>query len=220
MKPKKENLIEKLKELKDFRRGQGRMHELSTVLIIVLMSIMSGYFGVRAKGDFMKRNRKDLIKRLKPKNNKLPSHQTIARVLENIDFDEFTNIFYNWAQDYVEIEKGEWLKIDGKGINGTITNTSTGLQKFTNLVTLFTEKRKQALVVGKVEDKSNEIPLVKELIKMLDLKGVVFTADALHCQKETTRAIIGSNNDYVIGVKSNQNRLEKQIKKTSKTVIL
>ncbi len=41
-----------------------------------------------------------------------------------------------------------------------------------------------------VDYKSNEIPAVQELIEVLDLKGSVVTADAMHCQKETAKAIV------------------------------
>ncbi len=72
--------------------------------------------------------------------------------------------------------------------------------------------------MGEVGDKRSEIPLVRELIKMLDLEGAVFTLDALHCQKETTKVIKESGNEYVIGVKGNQQKLYEQVKKTAAKV--
>ena len=57
---------------------------------------------------------------------------------------------------------------------------------------------------------------MQQLIKELDLEGIVFTIDALHCQKETTKTIIDNNNDYVIGVKGNQKKLHETLKKTLK----
>ena len=35
------------------------------------------------------------------------------------------------------------------------------------------------------DEKKNEIPVAQELLKTMDLKNTVLTADALHCQKET-----------------------------------
>jgi SET domain-containing protein len=177
------------------------------------MAIMSGYSGERAKGDFVKRNKQRLIKALRIRKKKLPSYQTIARILENVGFEELTKVFKEWAQEKIKIEEKEWISLDGKGINGTLKNTHKAEQEFINLVTVFSNKQKVGLSVGKVGNKSNEIPLVKELIKELDLKGVIFTLDALHCQKETTKSIIESKNDYVIGVKKNQPKLLSTIKK-------
>ena len=98
------NLYEKLAKLKDFRRAQGRMHELRMVLIIIIMAIMSDYQGVRATGDFVKRNRKDLIKLFKPKDNRLPSHQTMDRVLQNVNFKQLSKIFKEWAIQYIKLK--------------------------------------------------------------------------------------------------------------------
>jgi len=72
MKRKRENLITMLRQVKDYRRRQAKKHELALILIIVIMSIMSGYIGIRAFGDFIKRNEKDLIKYLKPNKKSSP----------------------------------------------------------------------------------------------------------------------------------------------------
>lgn len=205
------NLYERFKKLEDFRRKEGKVHKLEVVLLILTMSIMSGYIGIRATGDFIERNRKDLLELLKPKNNKLPSFQTISRILINLDFNKLNKVFLEWSKDY--IEKDNWYSIDGKGISGTVKNAHDKYQEYTNLVSVFSSNNKQVLIVGKVKDKSNEIPCVKELIKLLDLEGVVFTLDALHCQKETVKAIKESKNDYVIGLKGNQKTLFEKVKK-------
>lgn len=205
------NLYERFKKLEDFRRKEGKVHKLEVVLLILTMSIMSGYIGIRATGDFIERNRKDLLELLKPKNNKLPSFQTISRILINLDFNKLNKLFSEWSKDY--IEKDNWYAMDGKGISGTVKNPQDKYQEYTNLVSIFSSNNKQVLTVGKVKDKSNEIPCVKELIKLLDLEGVIFTLDALHCQKETVKIIKESNNDYVIGLKGNQKTLFEKVKK-------
>jgi hypothetical protein len=50
------------------------------------MSIMSGYIGYRAIGDFIVRNKTDLISTLKPRKGRLPSFDVIRQVLMHIDF--------------------------------------------------------------------------------------------------------------------------------------
>lgn len=212
---KQDNLFLLLSDLEDFRRGQGRMHSLPLVLMIFIMATMSGFNGFRPTGDFIKKHKRELIKLFKPKNNRLPSFQTMARILENIDFDKLTNIFYHWASSRVIINKSEWCSLDGKAIGSTVKNPHDRHQQFTSLVSVFSSKQKQVLATGKVElGKKSEITTVKQLIEMLDLKGVIFSLDALHCQKDTVKTIVKSKNHYVIGVKGNQKNLYKQIKKT------
>ena len=61
-----QNLYTIFKEITDFRRRQGLIHELSIILIIITMAIMSGYNGQRAMGDFVEKHKEDLIKLLNP----------------------------------------------------------------------------------------------------------------------------------------------------------
>lgn len=209
----KNNLYDQLSKLEDFRRAQGRVHELRRVLIIVIMAVMSGYKGLRPMKDFVEKNRRELLELFQPKNDKLPSRKTIGRVLQNVDFEEFTKIFHAWAIRYVKINNKDWLSVDGKVIGGTVDDIIK--QNFINLVSVFASKRKQVIMAGKIKSgKESEIPKVRELIKMLGLEDIIFTIDALHCQTETTKTIIESKNDYVLGVKGNQPKLYRQLKKT------
>jgi predicted transposase YbfD/YdcC len=62
-----------------------------------------------------------------------------------------------------------------------------------------------------VDDKSNEIPAVRALVQLLDLKGAVVTIDAMHCQKETAQAIRQQEADYILQIKGNQETLLGQV---------
>lgn len=207
-----ENLFILFEKLSDFRRAQGRMYKLSMILIIVTMAIMSGYHSQRAMGDFIRKHWKAFIMYFKPRKNRMPSYQTIGRVISRVSFEELSNIFYEWSKNYVKINKGDYISVDGKVIGGTVTNPHNSLQEYVNLVSIFSHQRKQILALDKVEDKKSEINTVKNLIKQLNLEGITLTLDALHCQKETVKTIIKSKNNYIIGVKGNQKSLYKQIK--------
>ena len=179
------NLIDKLIAIKDPRRREGRLHDLVFVLIIVIMATMSGYYGYRAIGDFIKRNRKDLLFIFKPPKDRLPTFDTVRRIMLSIDFDELSQIFYDWSIDYASIKKSDWLSIDGKAIRGTVNNANTSMQNFINLVSIYSLETGTVISVGKIANsKESEIPKVRELIKKLYIEGVVFTLDALHCQKK------------------------------------
>ena len=192
------------------------MYKLSMILIIVTMAIMSGYHSQRAMGDFIKKHWGALILFFKPRKKRMPSYQTIGRVISRIDFKELSNIFYTWSKNYVKIKKGDYLSIDGKVIGGTVSNPHNSLQEYINIVSIFSHERKQVLLLDKVEDKKSEINTVKTLIKQLDLEGITLTLDALHCQKETVKTIIKSKNDYIIAVKGNQKNLYQQIQENVK----
>lgn len=209
------NIYKLLREVKDWRRKQGIRHSLPIILLITIMGIMNGAKSERAISRFAENNKKDLIKYLQIKKKRIPTRNIIRVVLQTIDFKQLEEIFCKWAKMYVKIEEKEWISIDGKAIKGTTQNANNSSQNFKSLVSVFASKRKQIISVSKLETKkTNEIPVVQELIRALDLEGVVFTLDALHCQKKTVKEIIKSKNDYVIGVKNNQKKLLTQIKKT------
>ena len=217
------NLLERLSELEDPRRSQGRMHKLEFILLTSIMALMNGavsFYGIR---DFLEINKKDLFKlfKMKGKQKRLPSRVTILRLFSSIDFNKLNTIFYNWSSSRISIKKGDCLSLDGKSIRGTLTNANDSFQNFTSLVSVYVQKRKEILCLEKIENKKeSEIPIVRNLIKMLDLEGITFTLDALHCQKETLKIISESKNNYIVQVKGNQSTLQENLKKTSKTPFL
>lgn len=211
-------LLNLLTQLEDNRRKQGQRHPLHILFLITVMAIMQGAKSERAIARFAINNKDSLIKELKITRKEVPSRRILAKFIQNLDFNKLQSLFHTWTTNFVNIKKGEWLSIDGKAIKGTIKNANDPLQDFMSLVTIFVNKKKQALFVGKINTKKeNEIPKVKELIETLGLQGVIFSLDALHAQTKTVNAIIKSKNNYVIGVKSNQKNLLKTLKKTVET---
>ena len=63
-----------------------------------------------------------------------------------------------------------------------------------------------------MNEKSNEITAIPQLLKLLELKGAVVTIDAMGCQKTITQGIIDGGGDYAIAVKGNHKNLHEQIK--------
>ena len=209
---KKKNMFDLYKELShltDNRRKQGKRHPVDLVVILVILGIMNGYDGYRAIGDFIVRNREELICIFKPKEDNLPSYSTIRRVMGKTDFNELCSIFEKWAVNNITIKEKEWISLDGKSISGTFPEKA---HKFVNLVSLFCVDKKLVFSVGKVDNKSNEIPKVQELIKKSPLTKVIFITDAMHCQTKTISEIIKKESSYVLQVKENQKFLFKKVK--------
>jgi hypothetical protein len=182
------------------------------------MAIMQGAKSERAIARFAINNKDALVKELRIERKEVPSRRILAKFIQTLDFNELQNLFHTWTTHFVTIKKGEWLSIDGKAIRGTVQNANDPLHDFMSLVSIFMNKKKQALFVGKINTKKeNELPKVRALIETLGIQGVIFSLDALHAQEKTVRTIIQSKNDYVIGVKNNQKNLLKTLKKTVQT---
>lgn len=190
------------------------LYPLQIVLLIAIFGIINWAKSERAISRFAENNKKDLVKYLQLKNKRIPTRNIIRAVLANISFTELEEIFYKWSKSQIKIEKNEWISIDGKALRWTISNRSTSQQNFTSLISLFVSRKKQCLKVSIIDTKkTNEIPSVQEMIKLLELEDVIFTIDAMHCQKKTTKIIKESNSEYILGVKGNQKKLLNQIKK-------
>src|SRR5205814_7269689 len=75
------------------------------------------------------------------------------------------------------------------------------------LVRAFVSELRLVLGTVAVDDKSNEIPAVRQLLSLLDLRGALVTADAAHCQRETVAQIRRGGADYLLSLKDNQKHL-------------
>ncbi len=196
------NIRQELKTLKDKRRGQGQQHKIDVVLMITIMATMSGYQGYRAIGDFAQRYKREIIKYLEIEKQLVPSFPTIRRVLMEVNHKKFGDIFTKWMKHYMKKSNSQWIAVDGKAIKGTKQKEED--KKLAHLVSFFASDSKEILIARKTASKSNEIPLVQEMMGEFPLQDLVITLDALHCQTKTLKAIKDSGNDYVVQVKENQ----------------
>jgi hypothetical protein len=83
--------------------------------------------------------------------------------------------------------------IDGKTIRGS----GNSEHKAYHIVSAWVAENQMALGQIKVEEKTNEITAVPELLDMLDVEGSIITADAMSCQKAITAKISERQADYV-----------------------
>lgn len=97
------------------------------------------------------------------------------------------------------------VALDGKTLRRSFDRASSASPL--HLVSAWAVEQRLVLAQRAVEDKSNEITAVPQLLKMLCLQGVVVTADALNCQREIAAQVIEQGGDYVLALKANQGTL-------------
>lgn len=124
----------------------------------------------------------------------IPSHDTIERVFQKLDPEEFETCFMAWAGNMFRQMPDQVVAIDGKTLRGTAEKL--------HLVSAWA-----SLGHAKVDSKSNEITAIPELLKVLMLKGCIVTIDAMGCQKQIAQQIVDQEADYVLAVKGNQGTL-------------
>ena len=135
----------------------------------------------------------------------IPSHDTFSRVFALIDAEQFQESFRNWIAAVEERTKGEIIALDGKQLRRSHDKAEG--KKAIYMVSAWASENSMVLGQRKVDDRSNEITAVPQLLEMLEVAGCIVTADAMHCQVETAQKVIDNDADYVFVVKDNQPRL-------------
>lgn len=191
--------------LEDPRR-YNRRHYLRDILVIAICAAIGGADGWEDVVLFGKTKEKWLKEVLSLKLvHGIPSPHTFRRVFAALDAEQFQACFVKWVQAVEEVTEGQIVAIDGKTLRRS-HDRRLG-QDAIHMVSAWASG--SGLVIGqiKVDDKSNEIPAVPELLEMLKIEGCIVTLDALHCQTQTVERILEKKADYVLPVKENQPRL-------------
>jgi len=179
------NLIQSLQEIRDFRAPRGRRYPLWVILLLVVMGTISGCRSYYALEDFGARHYGTVSEQLGLEVTRLPSDTTFRRILQKLDFQTLAQQFEQWVNSKLTVESGEWVAIDGKSIKGTVSEPRTAYQNFVSLVSGYSHQQGIVLTVQQFESKkSSELKVVQTMLEALQLEGVVFTLDALHCQKK------------------------------------
>jgi predicted transposase YbfD/YdcC len=143
--------------------------------------------------------------------NGIPSHDTFRRVHELLSRNQFAAALLQWTQALQEATGSDLVAIDGKTLRRS--HRKRGGLAALHLVTAWSTKNGLTLGQFAIEDKSNEITAIPELLKLLNLKGCTVTIDAMGCQKEIAAGIRDRGADYVLAVKENQPHLYEDLQR-------
>lgn len=191
-------------KLEDPRIDRTKLHLLSDILTIAICAVIcdaDGWIDVENYGVA----KHAWLTTFLPLPNGIPSHDTFGRVFARIDPHQFQACFIRWMREIYRVTHGEVVPIDGKTLRHSF-DTELGLSPI-HMVSAWATSNRLVLGQLKVDDKSNEITAIPELLKMLDIAGCIVTIDAIGCQKSIARQIIEQHGDYVLALKANQETL-------------
>ena len=202
------SLLEYFADLPDPRIDRCKDHALIDVLTIAILATICGaeYF---TDMETFGNAKHDWLKTFLELKNGIPSHDTFARVFARIKPAAFQERFARWVQAIRTATDDEVIGIDGKTARRS-HNKGTGIKPL-HLVSAWASRNRLVLGQIKVDEKSNEITAVPELLQLLDLKGCIVTVDALNTQKEITRQIRQQGADYVMALKQNHPTLHAEV---------
>ena len=173
--------------LDDPRADANRRHELKDIVIIAILAIISGANNWVQIADFGE-SKEEWLKTFLILPNGTPSHDTFNRVFSRLDPDQFKAGFISWVKSISKIASGEVIAIDGKQ-NRRTHDKKLG-KKAIHMVSAWATQNKLVLGQVKVNEKSNEITAIPELLEALYIKGCIITIDAMGCQKKIAEKII------------------------------
>lgn len=192
----------------DPRVDRGHNHDLLEMIFITLTAAICGANGWADVERFAKAKRQWFERYLKLEKG-IPSHDTLGRVFAKLDTGQFLTAMHAWVDRFAGSLRDRGIAIDGKVLRGSFDRAAD--QDPFHTITAFATDTRLVLRQMSVDDKSNEIPAVPKLLELMDLAGAVVTLDAMHCQKETAKAILAAEADYVLTVKGNQGNLAKRL---------
>lgn len=195
-------------DLDDPRIDRTKLHKLLDIMVIAICAIICGaddWVAVETFGNA----KHNWLKKFLELPNGIPSHDTFGRVFGALDPDQFRSCFLNWISAVSEITQDQVIAIDGK----TLRRSHDRVLGKKAIVMVSAWATANGLVLGqmKVDDKSNEITAIPELLQVLEISGCIITIDAMGCQKEIAADIVEQNADYVLSLKENHGNLYEDV---------
>jgi predicted transposase YbfD/YdcC len=203
-------LLDLLAQVPDPRKRRGRRHALAGLLATGIAAVIAGSRSFAAIGQWAGEAGPDVLAALGAERG--PAEEsTYRRAFALVSADVLDRVLGAWLWTRAVQAGGRLvIAIDGKTVRGA----KRGNGKTPHLVAALAHGIRAVLGQVAVDEKSNEIPAVRELLKAFaDLAGAVFTIDAMHTQTDTAKAILARQADYVMTVKANMPTLYRQLKK-------
>jgi len=200
-------------KLKDPRALHSITHSLLDILVITICGTICGADDWEAIAEYGK-SKQSWLKTFLELQNGTPSADTFSRVFARLKPSELQKCFIGWMEEVHKVTEGELINIDGKTLRGAKEEGSS--KSLIHMVSVWSASQHLVLGQKKVAEKSNEIPAIPALLKLLSLRGCLVSIDAMGCQIEIAKEIVAQGADYVLALKGNQGNLHTEVKELFK----
>ncbi len=198
----------------DLRDNRGKRHDLSVVLVGVMIALLSNRDGnLSSIHRHLKNHYEKLVAHLGVKKKKPVSRAQLPLILARVSVTVFDSLlFAHYGTNLNEAER-EWFAIDGKELRGSI---ESGAKRGEAVVQAVSHALQQVVAQDYYSgEKESEVPIVRKLLNSDDLASQKISLDALHCKPATLEIIARRKGKYLVGLKENQKLLKKQIRLAS-----
>lgn len=193
-------LVECFRDIEDPRIERTRVHDLNDILVLSVLAVIAGAEGWEDIEEFGNQKISWLKKFLKLRAG-IPSHDTISRVFRMLRPGVFQSAFLSWVKSSQAATDLQTVAIDGKSLRRSHDRSTC--KKMLHSVSAWSTASRLMLGQVSVDEKSNEITAIPELLKLLEIKGAIVTTDAMGCQTAIAAQIVEQEADYMLAVKDN-----------------
>lgn len=193
--------------LADPRQSKKVLYRLDEVLLLTLSAVLCGADGWVSVALFGKQ-KLAFLRRFLPFANGTPSHDQLGLIFGALDAEGFQACFVAWTQSLARAVEGV-VAIDGKTARRSF-DRALG-KGAVHMISAWSSVHKLVLAARAVDEKSNEITAIPELLELLAIKGAIVTIDAMGCQTRIAEKIVDKGADYVLGLKGNQGSLRDDV---------
>ncbi len=202
------SFLQYFRDMPDSRQTGKVIYPLDEILLLCLLAVLAGSEAFTEIARFGEK-KLALLRRFRPFKDGTPAHDHLGDIFATLDAAAFQRCFVAWAAAVTKTPV-EVIAIDGKTVRRSYQKK--GSKEPIHMVSAFAAR--QRLVMGQiaVAEKSNEIVAIPALLDMMAIEGAVVTIDAMGCQRNIAKTIIGKKADYLIALKGNQGTLHDDVK--------
>lgn len=207
----------------DYRHPSYTRHLLGDIIMIVFFAVLGNANEWGEIESFAKRKEKWLRKYLELPFG-IPTDDTYRVVMSNINTEQFFRLTVELLLHTIDrilemagkedsVHEKSIVSVDGKESRGSKRKSgSRGEVKALQTLNVYSNDYGMCLAQKFIDEKTNEIPAAQEILRLMDLRDTIVTADAMNCQKDTVSAIVSGKGDYVLALKGNQQLFYEEVR--------
>lgn len=203
-------IVEYFSGVETTREYNGYIHSVGRALTIVILGSLCG---LKRIVEIHQWAESEQVKNFLKKHFAIytvPSYCWLETLLKIVKPESLNERFTDWATNLLpSVINDLTISFDGKTICST--GKMDCYDKPLHILSAYLCELGLTISQKTVEEKSNEIPAMRELLNLIEIRGCMVVADALHCQRETAQAIIDNGADYLFNAKDNQETLKQDI---------
>ena len=182
-------LLAALEQIPDPRRRQGRRYPLAHLLLSSVLAVLAGATSYRGILVFIAVHHERLNGVFGTTLRRAPAVNTLRALFQALDPIALEAAFRQHARELSEAAptpEARVIALDGKTLKRSFDHLND--RAAAHVLSAFACEAALILAHQEVRGAPEEVPAAQALIEALGVRGVLFTADALHGQKKPSRA--------------------------------